>query len=61
MACSDFVIAPSTQLKLDPYSINKTRDAQWSLIAQPSLRLLFSVKTADGPQLTQATGPDRAE
>lgn len=33
MTCSDFVIAPSTQLKLDLYSINETRDTQWSLTA----------------------------
>lgn len=31
MACSDFVIAPPTQLKLDLYSINETGDTQQSL------------------------------
>lgn len=47
MACSDFVIAPSTQLKLDLYSVNEHRATQWSLITQPSMWLPFSVTIAD--------------
>lgn len=47
VACSDFVIAPSTQLKLDLYSVNEHRATQWSLITRPSMRLPFSVTIAD--------------
>lgn len=47
MAFSDFVIAPSPQLKLNPYSVNEHRATQWSLITQPSMRLPFSVTIAD--------------
>lgn len=35
MAFSDFVIAPSPQLKLNPYSANEHRATQWSLITWP--------------------------
>lgn len=42
-----FVIAPSPQLKLNPYSVNEHRARQWSLITQPSMWLPSSVTIAD--------------